>query len=74
MSPGFSFQRLALLLTAARLLSGLNKGHLAMGLKQLSGIIMNFYLAHLHDASSYVVLNAKTHSNHHIGAVDFEIN
>jgi hypothetical protein len=50
MSPGFSFLRLALFLAAARLLSDLNKGHLAMGLKQLSGIIMNFDLSHPHDA------------------------
>jgi hypothetical protein len=49
-SPSFSFFRLTLLLEAASLLSGLNDRHLAMGFKQLSGIVMNFDLCHSHDA------------------------
>jgi hypothetical protein len=57
MSPGFSFLRLTFLLAAAGLLSGLNDRHLAMGIKQLSGIVMNFDLSHPHDA---VLLSLET--------------
>ena len=42
---------------AASLLSGLNDRHLAMGFKQLSGIVMNFDLCHSHDA---VLLSLET--------------
>jgi hypothetical protein len=47
-SPGFGFRGLAPFLTAARLLTRLNNRHLAMGLKRLSGMFMNFHFAHFH--------------------------
>src|SRR5207249_826176 len=49
-SPGFSLLRLTLLFAGASLLSGLNNCHLPMGLKQLSGIILDFDFSHPHDA------------------------
>jgi hypothetical protein len=49
-SPSFGLFRLTVLLEAASLLSGLDDRHLAMGLKQLSGIVMDFNLSHPHDA------------------------
>jgi hypothetical protein len=55
--PSFSFFRLTVLLGTASLLSGLNNRHLAMGLKQLSRIVMNFDLSHPHDA---VLLSLET--------------
>jgi hypothetical protein len=51
-SPGFAFFRLALFLAAASLLSRLNDRYLAMRLKQLSGILMNFHFSHPHKSSS----------------------
>jgi hypothetical protein len=51
-SPSFRIFRLTLLLEAPSLLSCLNDGHLAMGLKQLSGIAANFDLFHPHVPSS----------------------
>src|SRR5271157_6292352 len=48
MSPGFGLLSLAPFLAAACLLSRLNDRHRAMGLKQLSGIFMNFHFAHFH--------------------------
>jgi hypothetical protein len=51
-SPSFRIFRLTLLLEAPSLLSGLNDRHLAMGLKQLSGIVVNLDLFHPHVPSS----------------------
>jgi hypothetical protein len=51
-SPSFSFFRLTLLLKGSSLLSGLNDRHLAMGIKELSGIVMNLDLSHPHAPSS----------------------
>src|SRR5262249_61901634 len=48
-SPRFGFFRFTLLLEVSSLLSSLNDCHLAMGLKQLSGIVMNVDLTHTHD-------------------------
>jgi hypothetical protein len=61
-SPGFGFFRFTLLLEVSSLLSGLNDCHLAMGFKQLSGIVMDVDLTHLHDAILLSLENKLTHT------------
>jgi hypothetical protein len=46
-------------------LSGLNDCHLAMGLKHLSGIVMDVDLTHLHDAVLLSLANKLTHTDQH---------
>ena len=59
-SPRFSFFRFTLLLEVSSLLGGLNDCHLAMGLKQLSGVVMDVDLTH-----PPVVGKKLTHTNQH---------
>jgi hypothetical protein len=61
-SPRFGFFRLTLLLEVSSLLSGLDDCHLAMGLKQLSGIVMDVDLTHPHDAVLLSLKNKLTHT------------
>jgi hypothetical protein len=64
-SPGFRFFRFTLLLEVSSLLGGLNDCHLAMGLKQLSGIVMDVDLTHPHDAVLLLLENKLTHTDQH---------
>ena len=64
-SPGFGFFRFTLLLEVSSLLGGLNDCHLAMGLKQLSGIVMDVDLTHPHDAVLLSLENKLTHTDQH---------
>jgi hypothetical protein len=66
MSPRFGFFRFTLLLEISSLLSGLNDCHLAMGLKQLSGIVMNVDLIHPHDAVLLSLENKLSHTDQHM--------
>src|SRR5262249_61188730 len=62
-SPRFSFFRFTLLLEVSSLLSSLNDCHLAMGLKQLSGIVMDVDLTHPHDGVLLSLENKLTHTH-----------
>jgi hypothetical protein len=55
------FFRFTLLLEVSSLLSGLNDCHFAMGLKQLSGIVMDVDLTHPHDGVLLSLENKLTH-------------
>jgi hypothetical protein len=67
-SPRFTFFRFTRLLEASSLLSRLNDCHFAMGLKQLSGVVMDVNLTHPHDAVLLSLENNHTHILINIGA------
>jgi hypothetical protein len=64
-SPRFGFFLFTLLLEVSSLLGGLNDCHLAMGFKQLSGIVMNVDLTHPHDAVLLSLENKLTYTDQH---------